>query len=56
MFMAKTNQPDLLVLKDLIGAGKLTPFIDCTYSLDQAAEALRYLERGHARGKVAITI
>ena len=40
----------------LIESGKVTPVIDRTYSLDDVPEAVRYLERGHARGKVVITI
>jgi NADPH:quinone reductase-like Zn-dependent oxidoreductase len=46
----------LLALKELIEAGKVVPVIDRTYPLDEASEAMRYLERGHARGKVVITI
>jgi NADPH:quinone reductase-like Zn-dependent oxidoreductase len=37
-------------------SGKVTPVIDRTYKLSEAAEALRYLERGHARGKVVVTV
>jgi NADPH:quinone reductase-like Zn-dependent oxidoreductase len=54
--MFQERQRDLLTLKVLIESGKLRPVIDRTYPLDQAAEALRYLERGHARGKVVLTV
>ena len=49
------NKGDLPTLKELIEAGKITPVIDRTYSLSKTAEAIRYLEEGHARGKVVIT-
>ena len=55
-FEAKQSREDLQVLKDLIEAGKLTPVIDRTYPLRETPEALRYLEKGHARGKVVITV
>lgn len=54
--MFKERQADLLILKELIEAGKLTPVIDRTYPLSQAAEAIRYLEQGHARGKVVLSV
>lgn len=54
--MAKPNQADLVFVKELVEAGKVTPVIDRTYPLREAAEALRYLEEGHARGKVVITV
>lgn len=53
-FIAKINQQDLATLRDLIQAGKVTPVIDKTYSLSELPDAIRYLEEGHARGKVAI--
>ena len=53
---AKINQEDLVVLKGLIEAGKVVPVIDRRYPLNEAAEALRYLYEGHAKGKVVITI
>jgi NADPH:quinone reductase-like Zn-dependent oxidoreductase len=56
MFMAKSNQEDLAILHDLIQAGKVTPVIDKRYSLNEVPEAIRYLEQGHARGKVVITL
>ncbi len=55
-FMAKLNKEDLVILGELIKAGKVTPVIDRCYSLSEASEALRYLEQGHARGKVVITL
>jgi len=55
-FMAKVNKTDLVVLKDLLAAGKIVPVIDRRYPLSETAEALRYLEEGHARGKVVITV
>jgi NADPH:quinone reductase-like Zn-dependent oxidoreductase len=45
-----------MVLADLMQSGKMTPVIDRTYKLNQTAEALRYLEQGHARGKVVINL
>jgi NADPH:quinone reductase-like Zn-dependent oxidoreductase len=56
MFIAKQRSSDLERLTDLIEAGKVTPSIDRTYPLDGVPEAMRYLEAGKARGKVAITI
>jgi NADPH:quinone reductase-like Zn-dependent oxidoreductase len=55
-FLAKPDRDDLEFLKELIEAGKLTPVIDRTYSLSEVPEAIRYLEEGHARGKVVITV
>jgi NADPH:quinone reductase-like Zn-dependent oxidoreductase len=54
--ISKERQQDLLTLKDLIEAGKLKPVIDRTYPLSEAPQAIRYLEQGHARGKVVLTI
>lgn len=54
-FMAKINQKDLVLLKDLLEAGKVVPVIDRRYPLSDVAGALRYLEEGHAQGKVVIT-
>jgi NADPH:quinone reductase-like Zn-dependent oxidoreductase len=50
----KKNQ--MAVLKDLLEAGKITPIIDRTYPLAEVPEAIGYLEEGHARGKVIITV
>jgi NADPH:quinone reductase-like Zn-dependent oxidoreductase len=55
-FTAKANQKDLVMLKELVDAGKVVPVIDKRYPLSEAAEALRYLGAGHARGKVVITV
>jgi NADPH:quinone reductase-like Zn-dependent oxidoreductase len=55
-FVNKENHEDLLVLKELIESGKITPLIDKTYPLSEVPEAIRYLEEGHARGKVVITV
>jgi len=55
-FIAAVRKEDLLHLKELIEAGKVTPAIDRTYPLAEAGKALRYLETGHAHGKVVITI
>jgi NADPH:quinone reductase-like Zn-dependent oxidoreductase len=49
------NEGDLEALKDLIETGKIMPVIDRKYSLSETPEAIRYLEEGHARGKVVIT-
>jgi len=54
--MFAERQEDLLTLKELIEAGKVTPVIDKTYPLSDAAEAIRYLEQGHARGKAVVTV
>jgi NADPH:quinone reductase-like Zn-dependent oxidoreductase len=55
-FIAKANQGDLTFLGELITTGKLTPVIDKTYPLSEAAAAIRHVEEGHARGKVVVTI
>jgi NADPH:quinone reductase-like Zn-dependent oxidoreductase len=54
--MVKPNRSDLIILKDLIEAGKIVPVIDRTYSLSEVPEAVRQLEQRQVRGKVAITI
>jgi NADPH:quinone reductase-like Zn-dependent oxidoreductase len=56
MFLASTNKEDLVVLKELIEAKKVTPVIDRSYTLSEVPEAVRYSEEGHARGKVVITL
>src|SRR5215204_238156 len=55
-FVARQNHEDLLVLKELIESGKVTPVIDRTYPLSEVPEAIRYLEDGYARGKVVVTV
>ena len=55
-FISKQSGQDLVVLKELIEAGKVTPVIDKTYPLSEVPEAIRHLEEGHARGKVVITV
>jgi NADPH:quinone reductase-like Zn-dependent oxidoreductase len=54
--MATTPQNDLLVIKELLESGKVVPVIDRCYPLSETAEAIRYLEAGHARGKVVVTV
>ena len=56
MFIADTNQKDLAVLADLMQSGKVKPVIDRTYKLSEVPAAIAYLEQGHARGKVVITV
>jgi NADPH:quinone reductase-like Zn-dependent oxidoreductase len=56
MLFANMNSDDLNVLRDLMQSGKVKPVIDRTYPLRQVSEAVRYLEAGHARGKVVIAI
>jgi NADPH:quinone reductase-like Zn-dependent oxidoreductase len=55
-FIAKMNQSDLILLRDLLETGKVVPVIDKRYPLSETAEALRYLEAGHAQGKVVIFV
>lgn len=55
-FLAKRSNADLIALTELIEAGKVTPVIDRTYPLSRTPEAIRYLEQGHAQGKVVITV
>ena len=55
-FISKENHEDMIVLKELIESGKVTPVIDRTYPLSEAPEAIRYLEEGHAQGKVVTTV
>jgi NADPH:quinone reductase-like Zn-dependent oxidoreductase len=56
MILAELNKDDLATLAGLMQSGKVTPVIDRTYTLSEAGEALRYLEKGHARGKVVVTV
>jgi NADPH:quinone reductase-like Zn-dependent oxidoreductase len=55
-YLSIPKKEDLLVLKELIEAGRVKPVIDRTYPLSETPEAFRYLNEGHARGKVVITI
>jgi NADPH:quinone reductase-like Zn-dependent oxidoreductase len=55
-FLARRRKEDLIIMQELLEAGKVTPVIDRTYPLSEASEAVRYLEEGHARGKVVITL
>jgi NADPH:quinone reductase-like Zn-dependent oxidoreductase len=55
-FLARPNKQDLIVMHDLMKSGKVTPVIDRRYSLSEVPEAIRYLEEGHAQGKVVITV
>jgi NADPH:quinone reductase-like Zn-dependent oxidoreductase len=56
MKTAKANKEDLVFIKELLEAGKVVPVIDRCYPLAETAEAIRYLETGHARGKIIITV
>ena len=55
-YLSVPNHEDLVILKELIESSSVTPVIDRTYPLSETAEAIRYLEAGHARGKVVITV
>jgi|SRR5262245_3052635 len=54
--LATEEREHLLVLTELIESGKVTPVIDRTYPLAEAAEAIRYLAQGHSAGKIVITV
>jgi len=56
MMMADANGKDLTILADMMQSGKLKPVIDRTYKLNEVPAAIAYLEEGHARGKVVITV
>jgi NADPH:quinone reductase-like Zn-dependent oxidoreductase len=56
MMLAQLNKNDLILLGDLMQAGKVTPVIDRRYPLSEVPAAIRYLEEGHARGKVVIDV
>lgn len=56
MMLAELNQEDLTILRDLMQAGKVTPVIDRRYRLSEVPAAIRYLEEGHARGKVVVSL
>ncbi|HEX6717440.1 MAG TPA: NAD(P)-dependent alcohol dehydrogenase [Pyrinomonadaceae bacterium] len=53
-FIGKANKEDLSFIAELIATGKITPVIDRCYSFNEAADAVRYVEKGHARGKVLL--
>src|SRR5713101_5026568 len=55
-YVTKLDEEDLKLLSDLMQTGKVTPVIDRTYKLSETAEAMRYFEEGHARGKIVITV
>ena len=55
-FTATVKQENLRTLSELIEAGKVTPVVDRTYPLAEAADAIRYLAEGHPRGKVVIAV
>ncbi len=55
-FVNSENNEDLMVLKELIESGQVTPAIDRTYPLSEVPAAIRYMEEGHARGKVVISV
>src|SRR5439155_12889974 len=55
-WVATMNNEDLATLAELIEAGKVKPVIDRTYELRETPAAVRYLEEGHTRGKVVITV
>jgi NADPH:quinone reductase-like Zn-dependent oxidoreductase len=56
MYVSKSNNKDLIILKELIESGKITPVIDRTYPFSEIPEALGYVGKGHTRGKVVITV
>ncbi len=56
MMLAKQDGKDLSIIADLMTSGKVTPVIDRQYKLSEVPEAIRYLEKGHARGKVVINV
>jgi NADPH:quinone reductase-like Zn-dependent oxidoreductase len=55
-FLAKPSGEDLQLMRELIESGEVSPVIDRTYALGEVPEAIRYLESGHARGKVVIAV
>ena len=56
VLMARRSKEDLTIMRELMEAGKVTPVIDKRYRLSEVPEAIRYLQEGHARGKVVITL
>ncbi|HEY0320566.1 MAG TPA: NAD(P)-dependent alcohol dehydrogenase [Pyrinomonadaceae bacterium] len=55
-FMTKLSKEDLVIMGELIEAGRVTPVIDSCYGLSEVPDAIRYLEDGHAQGKVVVTV
>jgi len=55
-FLAHPSKDDLMVMRELLESGKVVPVIDRSYPLSDVPAAIRYLEEGHARGKVVITM
>jgi len=55
-YIAQFNKADMSILADLMQSGKVTPVIDRTFKFSETADALRYLETGHARGKVVVAV
>jgi NADPH:quinone reductase-like Zn-dependent oxidoreductase len=55
-WVADENKKDLVVLKELLESGKVTPVIDRSYGLSEAPQAIRYVEEGHTQGKVMISL
>ena len=56
MFLARPSKQDLITLSELMTSGKVSPVIDRRYKLNDVAEAIRYVEAGHARGKVIVLV
>ena len=55
-FVSFPNNEDLIVLKEFLESGKVTPVIDRTYPLNETPEALAYVDEGHTQGKTVITV
>jgi NADPH:quinone reductase-like Zn-dependent oxidoreductase len=55
-FVSFPNNEDLVVLKELLETGKITPVLDRTYPLSETPQALAYVEEGHTQGKTVITV
>jgi NADPH:quinone reductase-like Zn-dependent oxidoreductase len=56
MYTTRVDKGDLTFLRDLMLEGKLTPVVEKIYPMSETAEALSYLEEGHARGKIVVAI
>jgi NADPH:quinone reductase-like Zn-dependent oxidoreductase len=56
LFLGRMNKEDLIVLSDLMQAGKMTPVIDKRYPLNEVPAAIQYSEEGHARGKIVVAV